>query len=209
MKTEQQEFWLSQFGKDYLQRNLTRDDFNKLYKDQTGFDVEKPFLDFFSDLDREIEILEFGCNVGLKLEILKKMGFKNLTGIDINSEALKIAKINNPDINFYDKTLSDFKLIGKKFDLVFTSLVLIHQSPSTINSVISEIIDVSNEYIFGYEYFNDDLTEIEYRGNSNVLWKQNYINLYTNLNANLKVIKQIKYEYTDGNNSDIGFLIKK
>jgi len=113
MKTEQQKFWLSNFGKNYLKRNLTRDDFNKLFKDQSGFDIEKPFIDFFSNLDRNLEILEFGCNVGLKLEILKEMGFKNLTGIDINKDALEIAKTNNPQIIFSDNTLHDFITSGK------------------------------------------------------------------------------------------------
>jgi pseudaminic acid biosynthesis-associated methylase len=209
MKTEQQEFWLSDFGKSYLERNKTRDSFNKLFKDQSGFEVEKPFFDFFSELDRNMKILEFGCNVGLKLEILKEMGFNNLTGIDINSEAISIAKSNNPEIEFSNNTLNDFIEKGEKFDLVFTSLVLIHQHPNNIGNVISDIIEVSDSYIFGYEYFNEDLKEIEYRGNKNVLWKQDFPRLFIKSNPSMKIIKEIKYQYENDNNIDVGYLIKK
>ena len=47
MKTNQEKFWLSSFGDEYLKRNLTYEDFNLLYKKQTGFNVDKPFQDFF------------------------------------------------------------------------------------------------------------------------------------------------------------------
>ena len=51
-KTSQEKFWLSNFGKEFLKRNFTYEDFNDIFKKQTGFDVGKPFQDFFVDLDR-------------------------------------------------------------------------------------------------------------------------------------------------------------
>ena len=138
---------------EYLKRNLTYDDFNNLYKKETGFNVDIPFQDFFEDLDKNISILEFGCNSGIKLEILKKLGFKNLTGIDINKKALEMAQKRYPEINFIHSTIDDLILKGNKYDLIFTSLVLIHQNPQLVNSVISKIVGISKKYIFGYEYF--------------------------------------------------------
>ncbi|MDB4051024.1 methyltransferase domain-containing protein [Flavobacteriaceae bacterium] len=209
MKTEQQKFWLSDFGKKYLDRNETYEKFNKLFKDQTGFDVIDPFVDFFSDLDKEMEILEFGCNVGLKLDILHSLGFKNLTGIDINKDALEIGKKKYPHINFKHMSIDDFKKENTSFDLVFTSLVLIHQSPENLHKVIPNLIDVTRKYIFCYEYFDENLTEIEYRGNKNVLWKQNFSKLFLDINPDLKIIKELKYPYLNNSNVDTGFLLSK
>jgi len=93
--------------------------------------------------------------------------------------------------------------------LVFTSLVLIHQHPDVLNEVVKEITEVSNNYIFGYEYYSDELNEIEYRGNKNVLWKQDFARIYTNQNPNLTIIKEIKYNYLNNSNIDNGFLIQK
>jgi len=209
MKTNQEKFWLSSFGDEYLKRNLTYEDFNLLYKKQTGFNVDKPFQDFFADMDRNMSILEFGCNVGIKLEILKKMGFRNLTGVDINEKAIEIAKKRNPEIKFIHSTIDNLISKDNKYDLVFTSLVLIHQSPEKIITIISKIIELSKKYIFGYEYFSDQLTEIEYRGNTNVLWKQNFVELFQKNQPLLKLIKEKKYYYLKNELVDIGYLFKK
>lgn len=208
-KTPQEEFWLSNFGNEYLKRNFTYEDFNEQYIRQTGFSTDKPFQDFFVNLDKNITILEFGSNVGIKLEILKKMGFKNLTGIDINEEAIKIAKKRNPEINFIHSTIDNLILKDAKYDLVFTSLVLIHQNPQLIDSIISKIVDISKKYIFGYEYFSDILTEIEYRGNNNVLWKQDFVKLFRKNYPSLKLVKEKKYHYLDNKLVDIAYLFEK
>ena len=89
-----------------------------------------------------------------------------------------MAQKRYPEINFIHSTIDDLILKENKYDLVFTSLVLIHQNPQLVNSVISKIVDISKKYIFGYEYFSDNLTEIEYRGHKNVLWKQNFVELF-------------------------------
>ena len=42
---------------------------------------------------KNLKILELGCNVGINLEILKKMGFNNLYGLEINNKAIEIARV--------------------------------------------------------------------------------------------------------------------
>jgi len=73
----QHNFWLGLFGDEYIERTGSLEKLDKIYTDLTGIPITKIFNDFFSDFDRDIEILEFGCNVGIKLEILKKWGFQN------------------------------------------------------------------------------------------------------------------------------------
>ena len=135
---DQHNFWLGSFGDEYIQRTGSLEKLNSIYFNLTGTSLSKIFENFFSDFDKDMTILELGCNVGIKLEILKNMGFSNLTGLEMNPKALDIAKKNNPEINFINSSIEDFDPNGKTFDLVFTYGVLIHQHPSNLESIISK-----------------------------------------------------------------------
>ena len=75
---KQQKLWKGGFGDSYIKRNSSLDQVNELYKKQTGVTQEEIFEEFFNPLKRDISIIELGCNIGLKLSILKKMGFVNI-----------------------------------------------------------------------------------------------------------------------------------
>ena len=172
--SNEEKLGLSDFGKQFLERNSTFGKINNLNKLSIGINVDEPYHEFFGELSRDITILEIGCNIGVKLEILKKMGFKNLTGIDINPNAIKEAKKKNPHIKFIESSINELS-IDSKYDLVFTSVVLIHQNLEILNLIIEKIIKISRKYIFGYEYFSEKLEEIEINcGNKifqNYLWR--------------------------------------
>ena len=134
-----------------MNRNLTLENVNQRYVEQLGISVEGILSEFFSDIDRETEILEFGCNVGLNLEGLKNIGFKKLTGVEINENVCKLAKERNPSFNIINSSIENFKT-NKKYDLVFTSGFLIHINPKSINSILTKILSFSKKYIWGLEY---------------------------------------------------------
>lgn len=207
--SKEENFWLSKFGENFLERNNSYEEINKYFNLEIGIDVGEPFQKNFEELNRDISILEIGCNVGVKLEILKNMGFKNLTGIDINANALKEGKRRNPDIEFIESTIEELDADSMKYDLVFTSVVLIHQNPKTLDSIIKKIIKISKKYIFGYEYFSENLQEIEYRGNKGVLWKQNFPELFQKIEPNLKLKKLEKYKYLKKDLTDVAYLFEK
>ena len=72
----QRNFWSGEFGDSYVDRNLSTDEMNRIYSERTGIPFEKVFHDFFSDLNKDLKILELGCNVGLNLQTLKNMGIR-------------------------------------------------------------------------------------------------------------------------------------
>ena len=189
---KQQDFWEGDFGDSYIKRNSSLDQVNEIYKKQTGITQEEIFKEFFEPFKRDISIIELGCNIGLKLSILKKMGFVNLTGVEINKNALKEAQQNNPEINFIQSSIEEFNPNQEKFDLVFTSGVLIHISPLSINQIIKKIINLSRNHIFGFEYFSENLVEINYRENQESLWKQNFPALFQKQSPDLQLIKDKK-----------------
>jgi|TARA_B110000495_G_C23032160_1_gene615087 hypothetical protein len=69
---DQQEFWKGDFGENYLNRVQTLENYNQYYEENVGFPEEDIWKKYFSGFDRNMKILELGCNVGVKLSILKK-----------------------------------------------------------------------------------------------------------------------------------------
>jgi len=206
MRTFQEENWTSEHGDQYNTRNpKTIEETDQLYLKNYNLKRSSLNEEFLGDLKRDIKILEVGCNMGAQLDGLKKMGFTNLFGIDVNRESLKVAK-NNFDAMFGSALDLPFK--DNYFDLVFTSGVLIHISPKDLKQVTEEIVRCSKKYIWGFEYFSDTAKEIPYRGKENLLWKNNFSKFYLN-NHNLDLIKEKRIQYLNDKNEDVMFLLKK
>jgi ubiquinone/menaquinone biosynthesis C-methylase UbiE len=104
----------------------------------------------------------------------------------------------------------DIPFKGNFFDLVFTSGVLIHIAPKNLKKAMKEISRVTHKYIFGVEYFSEKCEEIEYRGNKNKLWRNNFPKLFIKYNPNLKLIKSEKLKYLDrSGNVNTVYLLEK
>jgi len=206
----QEKQWAGKFGDAYLARNpKTIEEMDNRYLKAVGIkrtDLNKEFL---NKLNRSIKILEVGCNAGVQLMILQKMGFKNLYGIEINPRTVNVAKSLTKDINLIQGTILDIPFKDRYFDLVFTSGVLTHIAPSNVKKAMKEIYRCTKKYIWGLETYADKYTEVIYRGNKNMLWKTNFPKLYLDFLKDLKMIKQKKLPYSANNDVDIMFLLKK
>ncbi len=64
-------------------------------------------------------ILDLGCGTGLHDKELSKRGYK-ITGLDLSSEMIEIAKEKNPTEEFTVGNMSNFHLDGKKFDAIIS-----------------------------------------------------------------------------------------
>ena len=118
-------------------------------------------------------ISEFGCNVGLNLEALKKLNPKfSLVGYEINEEAVNEAKKKNIAEIFHKSILDD--ITDNPTDLTFTAGVLIHINPDYINKVYKNLVNGSNRYIVVAEYYNPSPTSITYRGHKDKLFKRDF-----------------------------------
>jgi pseudaminic acid biosynthesis-associated methylase len=202
--------WKNEFGKSYTNRNnLSLDELNKLYIDDIGISRSELNTEFVGDLDRGYRILEIGCNIGNQLKLLQQMGFEDLWGIDVSSEAVNLARKNTEGINIIKSSAHDIPFKNEYFDLVFTSRVLIHINPSELDRVIDNMYTLSKKYIWCFEYFSTDNTEIEYRGKSGLLWKNDFLKTFTQRHPDLTVVKSSKYKYLYDNNIDNMFLLSK
>jgi pseudaminic acid biosynthesis-associated methylase len=209
MQTQQIQFWQSEFGAEYTERNkFSVDEQDALYVNEYGntrTDMNKEFL-----ADLEIgNFLEVGCNVANQLRCLQSMGYNQLYGIELQAYAVEKVKEITKGINVIQGSGFDIPFKDNYFDLVFTSGVLIHISPEDINTILDEIYRTSKQYIWGFEYYSDVYSEIPYRGNSNKMWKANFMQLFLNRFPDLEVVKEKRYPYQYNDNIDQMFLLRK
>lgn len=130
------------------------------------------FMDALKMMKDSASILEFGCNIGKNLRVLKQL-YPNteIIGYDINPKAIKIAD-ERPGITAYVQNI--IKPTKVKADLVFTKGVLIHQHPDTLEKIYENLYNASNKYLLVCEYYNPFPMEIEYRGKRALLWKRDF-----------------------------------
>ena len=70
--------------------------------------------------------------------------------------------------------LSQLPYADDAADMVFTSGVLIHVPPADLPRALSEIHRVSKRWVLSIEYFNHVPEEIQYRGQSGMLWRRDW-----------------------------------
>jgi pseudaminic acid biosynthesis-associated methylase len=213
METQQTKFWSGDFGKEYTDRNSREQtEWDEFYINNYG--ITKIVLNnrFIGSFDKNIKVLEVGCNTGMQLTGLQRMGFKNLFGIELQEYAAEKAKEFTKNINIVQGSGFDIPYKDNFFDVVCTNGVLIHIAPDDLPKIMSEIVRCSKKYIWGFEYYADDLTNINYRGNEGFLWKADYASLFIKHFPKLKMIKKEMVPYissSEKGNVDCMYLLEK
>lgn len=199
--TEQQERWGEDFGEAYTKRNpQTPEEMQALYRDRFGIERTAMNEDFLGHLDRDARILEVGCNVGMQLNLLSRMGFDNLYGIEINPYAVETAHCMNAGlpVNVIRGSALEIPFRDGWFDVVYTSGVLIHIAPEHIATVMGEMARCSRRYIWGFEYFTEDgYPEIPYRGERNLLWKTDFGRLFASTCPEFELVREERHAYSE------------
>jgi len=187
---------------------MTLSEMDEMYVAHFGISRSDMNARFLGGFDRNIKILEVGSNVGLQLLFLQQMGFENLYGIELLPYAVELSKSRTEGINIIQGEAQDIPFKDDYFDLVFTSGLLIHIKPDSLCSVMREIWRCTKKHIWGFEYYETEMTPVEYRGNEGLLWKADYSNIYCDY-LDLEVLDIELFEYKDSTNRDAMFLLEK
>ncbi len=209
--TEQTAQWSAAFGRSYTERNdLGLDSLDQRYQTQFGIDRSALNALFLESLPRDLSILEVGCNVGNQLSLLAGMGFTRLSGVDVQEYALVRARERLPGIPLVQGSALALPFPDHSFDLVFTSGVLIHIHPDHLPTALAEIYRVTQHWIWGLEYFAATHSEIPYHGQTSMLWKAPFAELYQQQFPTLTLIREKRLSYRDNpGNIDCMYLLHK
>lgn len=164
-KTEQEKFWAGEFGNEYVVRN-------------DGEDLVAANIAVFSDILKSAtgvkSVVELGCNRGLNLRAISRINKSiELCGYEINESAARIAsELNVAEI--HHGTIIPPIITDKKYDLSFTKGVLIHINPDELKNVYKNLYELSSRYIVVCEYYNPSPVSVNYRGNTDKLFKRDF-----------------------------------
>jgi pseudaminic acid biosynthesis-associated methylase len=209
-ETAQKRRWTGDFGRDYTDRNtLGRAQLDSLY--QTNYGIPRSQLNetFLREIPRDARILEVGCNSGNQLLLLQEMGFWNLWGAEVQSYALELAEARVQGVHLSQASVLDLPYEDGDFDLVFTSGVLIHISPANLPRALDEIRRCAKTWIWGLEYYAPEVTQVNYRGHDDLLWKMDYVKRYLDRFGDLELVREQRLPYLNSANVDSMYLLKR
>lgn len=210
IETDQIRTWTGTFGREYTDRNRYEPaELDAFYQKMYGVTRTQLNTRFLQDVPRDARILEVGCNMGNQLLLLHEMGFTNLHGIEIQDYALAYARQRVPSAKLLQGSALVIPHRDSEFDLVFTSGVLIHIAPADLPAALAEIHRCTKTWIFGLEYFAPSMTEINYRGHNNLLWKTDYARAYLQQFSDLELTREERLRYLENENVDTMFLLRR
>ena len=208
--TSQFRKWTADFGREYTDRNNgTSAELDEFYRMTYGASRKEFNQRFLEAVPKDARILEVGCNIGTQLLVLKEMDFTDLSGVEIQSYALQGAKERLGDAQILSASALSLPFADQEFDLVFTSGVLIHIAPVDLPTALAEIHRCTKKWVWGMEYYAPQMTEVVYRGNSNLLWKTDYSRLYLDTFADLELVREERLPYLENENVDTMFLLRR
>jgi pseudaminic acid biosynthesis-associated methylase len=196
--TKQVKVWQGEFGRAYTDRNtFALDEYNQLYLRRYGASQDELNRRWWKDVPKDARILEVGANVGYQLEALRRIGYRNLFGIEIQRYCVEKAKTLHPHVDIIQAEGADIPFKADWFDVVYTSGVLIHIAPKDLPAVQAEMYRVTRRWIFGLEYYAPELVEIPYHGHEQLLWKGDYAGLFKSRFRVLQSVNEELIEYRD------------
>jgi 2-polyprenyl-3-methyl-5-hydroxy-6-metoxy-1,4-benzoquinol methylase len=114
----------------------------------------KEFLKLLSKVNfKNKSILEVGCGPGGNLKHLLNSNAKSLTGCDISSQMVKLAKSNLPqNVKIVKTNGVEMPFEKKSFDIIFTATVLQHNTNETmLTNLVAEICKLEPSEIYFFE----------------------------------------------------------
>ena len=101
-------------------------------------------------------VLEIGCGAGANLHRIKQ-AFPNvdISGCDINVDAIAMAKKKLPDADLKVGSILDLPFNGEFYDLILTDAMLIYIGPEKIRRAFREIRRVGYEKMMFVEFHSE------------------------------------------------------
>jgi pseudaminic acid biosynthesis-associated methylase len=197
VETPQLALWRSEFGRAYTDRN-DRERPERLASWRRLLDGAAP-----------VRALEVGCNVGWNLVYLESLGVRELYGIEPQPAAVVAARQRRPQFNVLHGTAFDLPFRDAMFDLVFTSGVLIHIAPASLDRALAELHRVARRWIAAIEYDHPHEQEIEYRGHSGALWKRDHGAAWQTRYPGLRLVRRLELGAEHGYDDCTAHLFEK
>ena len=140
--------------------------YNKEFWDRYANENEVRYNEEFAKFTRDLatslhctSILEIGCGTGIDLRLFPDTF--QIHGIDLNDNALDIAKEKIPSANFKKGDITDLPFEDSSIDFVFTHQLLNYLDDDTLEKGVTEMYRVVRKYIMNCEKFEETEKQID------------------------------------------------
>ena len=123
--------------------NLAEDYFAKEHRSKMLYDFIK------DEIPKGAVGLEIGCNVGRNIAYLTARGYKNISGIDINQNAVELGKQKWRNISLEAISIESYFQNNEKVPFIFTMAVLEHLYPTSFGQIKRKL--ANSEYLVTIE----------------------------------------------------------
>jgi spore coat polysaccharide biosynthesis protein SpsF len=176
--------WQGEFGDRYTERNAP------------SADVARGRVRAWSRIvsamhgDLPKSVLEVGSNRGLNLRALPQVLDAELWAVEPNASARAIAVAEGlvPQQRMLEGFGHELPLKDGQVELAFTCGVLIHVDPTLLERTVREVYRVASKYVLAIEYFAPRQEMIPYRGETDLMFRNDYGSLYLDAFPGLKVM---------------------
>lgn len=161
------------------------------YTEENEARYNEEFAKFTRDLANSLHctsVLEIGCGTGIDLRLFPDTF--EINGIDLNDNALKIAKEKLPQGDFKKGNITDLPFEDSSIDFVFTHQLLNYLDDETLEKGISEMLRVAKKYIMNCEKFEQSEKRIDgHHKNRNMLkrWMDYKIRMVSNVDMHEEI----------------------
>lgn len=139
--------------------NLTAEEYTQAFYNELE---NKPFdrlsLKRFADENiSKGKIADLGCACGHTTKFLADLGLKDLVGIDLSLEFVKIASKRHPNINFEVGNMLQLSQENETFGAVLALYAIVHFTYDELNKAFAEIYRVlkkSGQFLFSFHVGN-------------------------------------------------------
>lgn len=173
-ENRQLDAWTGAFGREYLDRCGTLD--------PKEMDSRRAALKTVVDAlpEAPASILEVGCNVGKNLIAFAELTEAELHAVEPFADAYAKMREYLGDRLASGHNQHGFSLpyADNSIDFVFTSGVLIHVAPERLPEIMSEVVRVARRWVWCNEYFAKSPEQLNYRGETGLLWKRDFGRTY-------------------------------
>jgi len=176
--------WSGEFGDRYTARNAATEEAVRGRTRVWGGLIEKMAG------DRPASALEVGPNAGMNLRALRNLTDMELWAIEPNPAARETLVADG--VLPADRLMAGFghsiPMADRSVDLAFTAGVLIHVDPSLLEATMREVHRVASKYVICVEYFAQKPETISYRGEDELLFKNDFGSLYMDTFSDLRLV---------------------